>query len=202
MQIRRTCGPGNRLPPERRRAVPGGSGAAVRIRPVREQDIRQFFQWQEEEPHWERYTCRPIQLLHDYQVFFTRYLQEIESGRQVVFCVEEDGTVVGRMMAFDFNQRNASMEIGYYLCAQARHRDIGRRALAQWVEALFRWPHRELHKLYATTSAENFGSARILERCGFQQDGRLREHYLLDGRWVDQLYFSLLRTEWLSAGGA
>ena len=46
------------------------------------------------------------------------------------------------------------------------------------------WPHGFSH---------NPASARVLEKCGFQQEGFLRKHFLKDGRFIDARLFALLR---------
>jgi len=168
----------------------------VRLRPAQEADLPFFYRWQEEDGMWERYTSRPVERVRPYGTFRARYLDALRSGREVVFTILADGAAVGRMVAFDENPRNRSVEIGYYLQQAARGRGIGQAALALFCGILFTWPGRELHKLYATTSADNLGSIAVLERNGFQCDGRLREHYLIAGAWSDQLFYSLLRREW------
>ncbi len=168
----------------------------IRLRPAQERDLPLYYRWQEDEPHWERYSCRPVQIVRPYPVFRARYIEALTGGGEVVFSVLADGDVVGRMVGFDENPRNRSMEIGYYLAAGARGRGIGRAALAIFAGILFTWPGKEMHKLYATTSSANVASIAILEHAHFHLDGRLREHYLIDGAWSDQLFYSLLRREW------
>ena len=36
-------------------------------------------------------------------------------------------------------------------------------------------------------------SARVLEKCGFQEEGYLRKHYLKDDKVIDARLFALLR---------
>ena len=168
----------------------------VRLRPVQVADLPFYHRWQEEDPHWERYTCRPVELVRPYPAFRAHYVRALAEARELVFSVIADDRPVGRMVAFDENPRNRSMEIGYYFAAESRGQGVGRKALRMFVGILFAWPGKELHKLYATTSAENGASIAILERVGFHLDGRLREHYLIDGRFSDQLFYSLLRREW------
>lgn len=174
----------------------------IRLRPAQEADLPLYYRWQEEDPHWERYTCRPVQLVRPYAAFRARYMQALRDGREVVFSVLLDGKVVGRMVAFDENPRNRSMEIGYYLAAQARGQGVGLQALATLVGILFTWPGKNLHKLYATVSAANSPSIALLQHLDFHLDGRLREHYLVDGEWSDQMFYSLLRREWQGRAGA
>jgi [ribosomal protein S5]-alanine N-acetyltransferase len=50
-----------------------------------------------------------------------------------------------------------------------------------------------LVKIIAQVRSENMASARVLEKCGFQQEGYLRRHFLKDGKFVDARLFALLR---------
>ncbi len=171
----------------------------VSLRPAQEADLPLYYRWQDEEPHWDRYSCGPVQLVHPYPVFRARYVEALSGGGEIAFSVLADARVVGRMVAYDENPRNRSMEIGYYLSEDARGQGIGREALALFVGILFTWPGKRLHKLYATTWAENLASIALLEHAGFRLDGRLRDHYMIDGRYSDELCYSLLRSEWQGA---
>ena len=50
-----------------------------------------------------------------------------------------------------------------------------------------------LVKITAHVFSHNPASARVLEKCGFQQEGFLRKHFLKDGQFVDARLFGLLR---------
>ena len=48
-------------------------------------------------------------------------------------------------------------------------------------------------KIIAHVFTHNPASARVLEKCGFQQEGFLRKHFLKDGQFIDARLFGLLR---------
>jgi ribosomal-protein-alanine N-acetyltransferase len=50
-----------------------------------------------------------------------------------------------------------------------------------------------LVKITAHVFSHNTASARVLEKCGFQQEGFLRKHFLKDGQFIDARLFGLLR---------
>jgi len=49
-----------------------------------------------------------------------------------------------------------------------------------------------LAKLLAHVFADNAASAKVLQKCGFQQEGYLRKHFLKDGKFLDARLFALL----------
>jgi len=53
-----------------------------------------------------------------------------------------------------------------------------------------------LAKIIAHVFAFNTASARVLEKCGFEQEGYLKQHRLKDGRLLDsRLYGLILRSD-------
>jgi ribosomal-protein-alanine N-acetyltransferase len=50
-----------------------------------------------------------------------------------------------------------------------------------------------LVKVTAHVFSHNPASARVLEKCGFQEEGFLRKHFLKDGRFIDARLFALLK---------
>jgi len=54
-----------------------------------------------------------------------------------------------------------------------------------------------LHKVHASVYNPNERSLRAAEKLGFEKEGILREHLYVDGKYVDNHRFSILRKEWL-----
>jgi len=48
-------------------------------------------------------------------------------------------------------------------------------------------------KITAHVFSHNAASARVLEKCGFQEEGFLRKRFLKDGQFIDARLFALLR---------
>jgi ribosomal-protein-alanine N-acetyltransferase len=102
--------------------------------------------------------------------------------------------VIGTVAAPNPSWSMGYIEIGYMLGEEYQGRGLGTRAVALFVEKLFR--ETTLHRVYATVSVENVPSCRLLERLGFRREGVMREHYLIQGRRVDEVLYGLLRHEW------
>lgn len=69
---------------------------------------------------------------------------------------------------------HGTVEIGMWVRADEAGRGLGTRvlrALVDWADA--DWP---VHKLTWHCDSRNLASARVAEKCGFQLEGRLREH--------------------------
>ena len=110
------------------------------------------------------------------------------------WMVEAGDGVVGTVSAMSPSWSMGYVEIGYMLGEQYHGRGYGTRAVSLLVEKLFR--ETDLHRVYATVSVENAPSIRLLERLDFAREGVMREHYLIQGRRVDEIIFGILRHEW------
>jgi ribosomal-protein-alanine N-acetyltransferase len=60
----------------------------------------------------------------------------------------------------------------------------------------FGFSELHLHRVWSWCVADNVGSARVLEKLGMRQEGRLRENEYYKGRWWDTLLYAILEDEW------
>lgn len=92
------------------------------------------------------------------------------------------------------NWRMLHGEIGYQIGKEWGRRGFGRAAVALLCDEAFQ--KSELIRLYATISVGNEPSRRIVERLGFTLEGTLRRHHLIEGQFLDQWVYGLMREEW------
>ena len=95
-------------------------------------------------------------------------------------------------MLFDYNTRNQSKEVGYYISPSFRGKGLGFLMLSLLITRALS-DECGLNKIYATTSSDNIQSIGLLEKTGFILDGRLREHYWIKENKFDQLHYSMLQ---------
>jgi RimJ/RimL family protein N-acetyltransferase len=85
-------------------------------------------------------------------------------------------------------------EIGYGISEAYHARGIGTAAVAMLVHKVF--AETQMRKLIAFVRDENLPSCRLLEKLGFQREGLLREHYIINGHPENEVLFGLLKREW------
>ena len=52
------------------------------------------------------------------------------------------------------------------------------------------------HRVHASVDPRNDACIALLESVGMRREGHLRESLLVDGEWVDDLLYAVLRSEW------
>ena len=79
-------------------------------------------------------------------------------------------------------------EIGYWLAEEYWGRGIATEA----VMALTRWGFEELslRRIFAAVFARNPASTRVLEKAGYEFEGRERARYFRDGQFIDGLLYA------------
>ncbi|MBV9204664.1 MAG: GNAT family N-acetyltransferase [Actinobacteria bacterium] len=83
--------------------------------------------------------------------------------------------------------------IGIGLAPEFRGRGYGSAAQRMLVRYLF--AHTQVNRIEATTEITNVAEQRALEKAGFTREGVLRGTTFRQGRWHDQVMYSVLRDE-------
>ncbi len=165
---------------------------------LEDKQIEILYEWDRMEKDRELYTCRPLHELLPFDEYKQNNINKISSGIKEVFVLVEQNCAnipLGRIMLFDYNPRNHSKEVGYYIPPDLRGKGLGTVMLSLLLKMILS-EEEGLNKIYATTSSYNIQSIALLEKTGFKLDGRSREHYWIKDKKFDQLHYSILQREW------
>ena len=86
-----------------------------------------------------------------------------------------------------------SWALGIGLAPQFRGRGFGTEAHRLLARYLFE--HTHVNRIEATTEITNVAEQRALEKAGFMREGVMRGSTFRQGRWHDQVLYSVLRDE-------
>lgn len=109
----------------------------------------------------------------------------------VVFVVDLDGAAVGSASLFNMDALARHAEAGISLLPEVRGRGVGTAAIRQLVE--FGFVRRNLRRIHLQAIASNAGALRSYAKAGFVEEGRLREHAWVRGRYEDIVLMGILR---------
>jgi RimJ/RimL family protein N-acetyltransferase len=116
-----------------------------------------------------------------------------QQGRPVQWAIRTaDDALIGGCGLDGFQVgKSHRAEIGYWLARPFWGQGIVTAVVKQVCQ--FAFEEFGLVKITAHVFAHNPASARVLEKCSFQEEGFLRKHYEKDGTFIDARLFSLLR---------
>jgi len=116
-----------------------------------------------------------------------------QQGRPVQWAIRNaDDDLIGGC-GFDGFQVGKShrAEIGYWLAKPCWGQGIMTAVVQRGCQHAFE--EFGLGKITAHAFSTNPASARVLAKCGFEQEGYLKKHYLKDGQYLDARLYALLR---------
>lgn len=108
-------------------------------------------------------------------------------------ALKETNALIGTCGFYQWDVPHALAELGYDLT-----QEFWGKGIMSWaVNEVVTWgfEHLEINRIQATVMVGNTASERILQKCGFQKEGRLREYKVCHGSPCDFWIFSLLRRD-------
>jgi [ribosomal protein S5]-alanine N-acetyltransferase len=102
-----------------------------------------------------------------------------------------DGAIGGIGFTIQNDVGHRSAEIGYWLGEEFWGRGIATEALVAVTEHAF--STYDLCRIFAHVFDWNPASARVLEKAGYEFEGRLRKSVTKDGRTIDALIYAIIR---------
>ena len=170
------------------------TGDVVTLRPVRPDDHEQLYAWRVELATWgDTSDTAPFPMtLEAYRRWSEEAALTPEKG--VTWAVEAAGTLVGRASMFAFDELSRNAEVGLGFGPEHRGKGYGRDTLR--VLLRFGFEHRNLHRIWLECAATNERALRSYRAAGFVEEGVLREHAWIAGRYVDVVRMAVLRREW------
>lgn len=153
----------------------------ISLRPVKDGDLPLFFDWMSDPVavHAAAFTSEDPTDRHAFDAHWTRILAD---PAVVMRSVLADGVVVGNAGVYGPPD---DREVTYWIDRARWGRGVATAALAALLAAV---PERPL---YARAAADNAGSRRVLEKCGFTVTGEDRGYANARGEETAELLFTL-----------
>ena len=115
-----------------------------------------------------------------------------EQDPETIFAIASDTEAIGGIgleLYDDVHRRSA--QVGYWLGEPYWGRGIATLALRAVTDYAFN--QFDLARLYAYVYEWNPASARVLEKAGYEYEGRLRKSITKDGQTIDQWLYAMVR---------
>ena len=168
-------------------------GERVRLRPVEERDLRHFVRWlaDREVTRWLAHLDAAPTLEEEREW----YEDKRADPDDVLWAIESlDGRLAGTVeLRIAPRQRRAEMGIAIQDKSQW---DLGYGTEAVRLVADYAFGELGLNRVELTVDEENARAIRCYEKCGFQREGLLRQHRLVDGEFGNTLVMSVLAGDW------
>ncbi|PKB72097.1 MAG: GNAT family N-acetyltransferase [SAR202 cluster bacterium Io17-Chloro-G6] len=167
------------------------------LREFKPEDWREVLAYQQDPCYLEYYPWI-TRTESDVREFVQWFLDEqAESPRtrfQLAVILRETGKLIGNCGIRRKPDNAWEADIGYEIAPDYWRNGYATEAAAALMEHGFN--EMGLHRISSWCIAENGASARVLQKLGMREEGRLRENEFFKGRWWDTLIFGILKDEW------
>jgi len=131
------------------------------------------------------------------------YLKSCANSSLVVLGIFENASDchIGNVSLKELDWHNRRGWLGYLIGEKEYHgKGIATEAVLMFTYYAFQ--RLNLHRVHTTVSCGNEASIRVLEKAGFREEGRFRQHIILGRELTDVLAFAALAPEWLQTHAA
>lgn len=123
------------------------------------------------------------------------FIEMTQRTKSLILCIEIDGEAVGSTgihLKTDVYRKNA--ELGYWLAEPFWGKGIITRVVPVMIDKAF--TQFDIQRLYAGVFGSNKASQRVLQKCGFDNEGTNKQAIYKNGKLDDQLIFAIRREQW------
>ena len=168
----------------------------LKLRPIQQSDSAAIFEY------------RSDAVTNKYQGFIPKTIEEVnefiaknpvqynqpETWFQLVLIEKASCKVVGDLGIHFIGEDGQQCELGCTLNKKYQGKGFATEAMKMTIDYLFN--SHDKHRIIASVDPQNEPSIRLLERLNFRQEAHFRESLLIDDKWVDDVVFGLLKSEW------
>lgn len=174
-------------------------GQVVTLRPLAEGDLELLRQWANDPDLRSKVVdWSPPVSAEEQRRWFEAAREDSSTRRYIIQRSQGERVGMAGLWKIDLQARSAELGLKIGLPA-ARSRGLGTDTVQTLVRLAFE--ELELHRLWARILANNVSSLRLfIEKCGWKEEGRLRQAAFRDGAHIDVVMVALLREESLYAG--
>lgn len=114
---------------------------------------------------------------------------------QMVIINQENDAIIGDIGIHFTDEENKQAELGCTLDKKYQGKGYATEAMRAVINLLFNELNK--HRISASIDPRNTESIKLVERLGFRLEEHFRESLLINGVWVDDLVYCILRIEWV-----
>ena len=109
--------------------------------------------------------------------------------------LKETNECIGQIAYFLVDNNNHFAEIEYCIGSLFQRKGLATESAKAVIK--YGLDNMNLHKVQICHKSINIASRRVVEKCGFIYEGTLRDFFYIDGQYVDRLYYSILKDEFI-----
>lgn len=117
-----------------------------------------------------------------------------ESWFQLVIIEKKSNTIIGDIGVHFIGNDGFQCELGCTLSKKQHGKGFATEAMKATINYLFKELNK--HRIIASIDPRNSSSMRLLKNLNFRKEAHFKQSLLINGEWVDDIIYGLLKSEW------
>ncbi len=175
-------------------------GDQIRFRAIEKEDLPKFVKWlNDPEVRQGLSMIAPLSMAEE-ENWFEGLSKRSPFERPLAIEIQPDPQVdewifVGNCGLIEIDWQNRSAEIGIFIGEKGYwNHGFGTRAMRLMLR--YGFEDLNLHRIWLRVFESNQRAHRSYKKAGFTEEGNFRQAQYLDGKYVDVMIMSVLKTEW------
>ena len=164
------------------------------LRPFRLSDTRSVLKNWASDPGVQNMYGEPVyETPEQVQGLLEKYITAYQSGYYYRWAIveKESGECIGQVAYFLVDRSNSWGEIEYCIGSAYQGKGYATEATKQAIR--YGFDQIGFHKVQICVRPSNIKSKKVIEKCGFDYEGTLRDYFFIDGQYEGRMYYSILQ---------
>jgi len=122
-------------------------------------------------------------------------LDQVGTWYQFVIMLKKDSKIIGDIGIHFLDEEGKQVELGCTLAKAYQGVGYASEAVTQIISFLFN--KLDKHRITASIDPRNIPSIKMVEKLGFRKEAHFKKSILMNGLWLDDVIYALLKEEWI-----
>lgn len=165
----------------------------VVLRPFEISDVPALREWMPDKSIYTYWGKGPSKMEKNPELMFEKEEKPSKSFHLAV-ALKEGNIAIGDIYVY-LIEKDRMASVALRLSSEYQGKGLGTECLSAMTNFCFE--NTELKRLWTEVDVRNEASCRILEKCGYQREGLIRQGRMVN-TWCDYYIYGILDTDWLS----
>jgi len=168
------------------------------IRTIKPSDNKGIFEYRKdaETNKFQSWIPENIKEVDDFIINLTKQINEPDTWYQLAVVDKSSNQIIGDIGIHFLGAPNLQCELGITLSKKIHGKGYATEALKGVVSYLFNDLNK--HRIKASIDPGNKKSIQLFERLGFRKEAHFKKSLFINGAWVDDVIYAMLKEEWKS----
>ncbi len=134
--------------------------------------------------------------INDTKLLIKKYQKEEQKGDSIRKAIYLKNKIVGVISIYHIDKKHKFATIGYLINGESQNKGIMTEVCFTIIKYIYN--NLPINRIEAQVFVKNIASIKILEKLGFQKEGKLRQNFMINNKLEDSFMYSVLKNEWIN----